>query len=233
MENVFEPQGMIGSDVFEPTSNFGLMKSLSRIKNPIKARRLNNQKLSENDLVFLALIRSLNRMDRVILNLIRKTKGIDKAIEKGKERYEKMYGKPFSLNDVKAKPTRNLKDKIQRLTEKLMMKLKKSGFDDSFFEDFNFDDLEFDDSSNFEDYSDFALIDTIKDKFNKAKEKIKGIFSKKQNVNTENVSTQSTPDANAKKDDKIFGMPRKTAIGVGVGLVVIGILGVVLTKNKK
>lgn len=228
MENVFEPQGMIGNDVFEPTSNFGLMSSIKAIRT---GKKKNNQNLSENDITFLKLISSLNRMDRIILNLIRKTKGIEKANEIGKKRYEKMYGKPFSINDAISKPNRNLKQKLQRLTDKLMMKLKKSGFDDSFFDDFNFDDLEFDDSSNFDDFSDFALIDTIKDKINKVKEKFKSLMSKKQNANTENVSTQSTPDA--KTEDKIFGMPRKTAIGVGVGLVVIGILGVVLTRNKK
>jgi hypothetical protein len=75
----------------------------------------------------------------------------------------------------------------------------------------NFDGDEYFD----DDYSNFGL-----------KEWFKSTFGKKD------ISTQSTPTS-ISEEKKVFGMPRKTAIGVGVGLIAVGITAFFLIKKKK
>jgi hypothetical protein len=75
----------------------------------------------------------------------------------------------------------------------------------------NFDGDEYFD----DDYSNFGL-----------KEWFNSTFGKKD------ISTQSTPTS-ITEEKKVFGMPRKTAIGVGVGLIAVGITAFFLIKKKK
>jgi hypothetical protein len=75
----------------------------------------------------------------------------------------------------------------------------------------NFDGDEYFD----DDYSNFGL-----------KEWFKSTFGKKD------ISTQSAPTSNV-EDKKVFGMPRKVAIGVGAGLIVVGITAFLIMKKKK
>ena len=75
----------------------------------------------------------------------------------------------------------------------------------------NFDGNEYFD----DDYSNFGL-----------KEWFNSTFGKKD------ISTQSTPTS-ITEEKKVFGMPRKTAIGVGVGLIAVGITAFFLIKKKK
>lgn len=75
----------------------------------------------------------------------------------------------------------------------------------------NFDGDEYFD----DDYSNFGL-----------KEWFKSTFGKKD------ISTQSTPTS-ISEEKKVFGMPRKTAIGVGLGLIAVGITAFFLIKKKK
>ena len=87
-------------------------------------------------------------------------------------------------------------------------------FDDmSSFDDF--DTFEGDEYFEGDDYSNFGL-----------KEWFKSTFGKKD------ISTQSTPTS-ISEEKKVFGMPRKTAIGVGVGLIAVGITAFFLIKKKK
>ena len=87
-------------------------------------------------------------------------------------------------------------------------------FDDmSSFDDF--DTFEGDEYFDGDDYSNFGLVEWFKSKFGK-----------------KDISTQSTPTS-ISQEKKVFGMPRKTAIGVGVGLIAVGITAFFLIKKKK
>ena len=54
----------------------------------------------------------------------------------------------------------------------------------------------------------------------------------KSKFGKKDISTQSTPTS-ISEEKKVFGMPRKTAIGVGVGLIAVGITAFFLIKKKK
>ena len=101
-----------------------------------------------------------------------------------------------------------------------ILSIKKSSFEGmEYFDDMSsfddFDTFEGDEYFDGDDYSNFGLVEWFKSKFGK-----------------KDISTQSTPTS-ISQEKKVFGMPRKTAIGVGVGLIAVGVTAFFLIKKKK
>lgn len=101
-----------------------------------------------------------------------------------------------------------------------ILSIKKSSFEGmEYFDDMSsfddFDTFEGDEYFEGDDFSNFGLVEWFKSKFGK-----------------KDISTQSTPTS-ISQEKKVFGMPRKTAIGVGVGLIAVGITAFFLIKKKK
>ena len=101
-----------------------------------------------------------------------------------------------------------------------ILSIKKSSFEGmEYFDDMSsfddFDTFEGDEYFEGDDFSNFGLVEWFKSKFGK-----------------KDISTQSTPTS-ISEEKKVFGMPRKTAIGVGLGLIAVGITAFFLIKKKK
>ena len=101
-----------------------------------------------------------------------------------------------------------------------ILSIKKSSFEGmEYFDDMSsfddFDTFEGDEYFEGDDFSNFGLVEWFKSKFGK-----------------KDISTQSTPTS-ISEEKKVFGMPRKVAIGVGAGLIVVGITAFLIMKKKK